>query len=267
MAQISVAVVESQRTFADALASRLGVEADLRLVAVVESAAAGRRLLEGRHVDIALIDSELTPAGGILAEVAGIRAVIPPPVRVILLGPVPEPAHTVQALRTGIAGWVPKEESIEQLLGVIHGVMRDEIWLPATAMGPVLRLLVRELGGQEDCPKHPLESLTPREREVLAYLVAGVGRRETAERLHLSAHTVRSHLQNLMGKLGVHTTLEAVAVARQAQLSSSGSPGSSVWHPLGPSVRPTSDAGSAHRPSPGGESPARMPRQSGHRTT
>jgi DNA-binding NarL/FixJ family response regulator len=237
MAQISVAVVEGQRTFADALASRLAVEADLRLVAVVESAAAGRRLLEGRHVDIALIDSELTPAGNILAEVADIRAAISPPVRVILLGPVPEPAHTVEALRTGIAGWVPKEESIEQLMAVIHGVMRDEIWLPATAMGPVLRLLVRELGGQEDCPKHPLESLTPREREVLAYLVEGVGRRETAERLHLSAHTVRSHLQNLMGKLGVHTTLEAVAVARQAQLSSSGSRCSSVRHPLGLSVR------------------------------
>jgi DNA-binding NarL/FixJ family response regulator len=226
MAQISVAVVEGQRTFADALASRLAVEPDLRLVAVAESVSAGRRLLEGRHVDVALIDSELTQAGSILAEVAGIRAVIPPPVRVIMLGPVPDPAYTVEALRTGIAGWVPKEESTEQLLGVIHGVMRDEIWLPATAMGPVLRLLVRELGGQEDCPKHPLDSLTPREREVLAYLVEGIGRRETAELMNLSAHTVRSHLQNLMGKLGVHTTLEAVAVARQAQLCSSGDPGS-----------------------------------------
>lgn len=220
MAQISVAVVAGQRTFADALAARLAVEPGLRLAAVAASAAAGRRLVQGRHVDVALIDSELTPAHDILAEVARIRAAILPPARVIMLGPVPDPADTVEALRAGVAGWVPKEESIEQLLTAVSGVMRDEIRLPSTVVGHVLRLLVREHGGPEDCPKRPLDSLTPREREVLGYLAEGIGRRETAERMHLSAHTVRSHLQNLMGKLGVHTALEAVAVARQAQLCS-----------------------------------------------
>jgi DNA-binding NarL/FixJ family response regulator len=123
----------------------------------------------------------------------------------------------VEALRTGIVGWIPKEESIEQLLRTISGVMRDEMWLPAAAMGPVLRLLLHERHEQDATVNHPLGSLTPREREVLTYLAEGIGRREAAERMHLSAHTVRSHLQNLMAKLGVHTTLEAVAVARQAQ--------------------------------------------------
>jgi DNA-binding NarL/FixJ family response regulator len=212
-----VVVIDGQRTFADALAARLTVEPGLLLVAVAESAAAARRLLDGRHVDIVLLDSELPQSLDLAAELTEIRAAASRSARVIMLGPVPEAPQTVEALRTGIVGWIPKEESIEQLLRTISGVMRDEMWLPAAAMGPVLRLLLHERDEQDATVNHPLGSLTPREREVLTYLAEGIGRREAAERMHLSAHTVRSHLQNLMAKLGVHTTLEAVAVARQAQ--------------------------------------------------
>lgn len=219
MTQIKVIVFAGQRTFADALASRLAAESGLFLVAVAESATDVRRMLDRRHADIVLLDSEMTQSLQLAAELAVTRAATPQPVRVIMLGTVPAAARTVEALRTGIAGWVPKEESIEHLLRAIRSAMRDETWLPATAVGPVLQLLLHERDEQEASIQHPLGSLTPREREVLAYLAEGIGRREAAERMHLSAHTVRSHLQNLMAKLGVHTTLEAVAVARQAQYS------------------------------------------------
>ncbi len=56
----------------------------------------------------------------------------------------------------------------------------------------------------------------PREREVLRCMVAGLGRKAVAERLYLSPHTVRTHMQNVLGKLGVHSTLQAVALARRA---------------------------------------------------
>jgi len=57
-------------------------------------------------------------------------------------------------------------------------------------------------------------ALTPREREVLGYLTTGSELREVARQLHMSLRTVNTHLQNLRGKLGVHSTLEAVALAR-----------------------------------------------------
>ena len=57
-------------------------------------------------------------------------------------------------------------------------------------------------------------ALTPREREVLLYLTKGCGQPEVARRLHMSAKTVNTHLHNLRGKLGVHSTLEAVSLAR-----------------------------------------------------
>jgi DNA-binding NarL/FixJ family response regulator len=211
MTRIRVAVIDGQRTFADALAARLTAEPDLLVVAVSESAATARRLLHDRHVDVLLLDSEL-------ARDPALGAVVSPPPRVIFLGPVPDASRMVEALRAEIAGWVSKQESVEHLLRVIRGVMHGETWLPAEAVGPVLRLLLGQLGHGRASSPDPLQRLTPREREVLAYLAEGIGRREAAQRMHLSAGTVRSYVQNLMGKLGVHSALEAAAVARQAHL-------------------------------------------------
>jgi two-component system, NarL family, nitrate/nitrite response regulator NarL len=70
-------------------------------------------------------------------------------------------------------------------------------------------------GHNEPDPDHPwLAALTPREREVLLYLMKGYGLNEVAEQLHMSSRTVHTHLQNLRSKLGVHSTLEAVTLAR-----------------------------------------------------
>jgi DNA-binding NarL/FixJ family response regulator len=59
-------------------------------------------------------------------------------------------------------------------------------------------------------------ALTPREREVLQCMVSGMTRSSIAQHLFLSPNTVRTHMQNVLGKLGVHSTLAAVAVARRA---------------------------------------------------
>lgn len=218
MTEIRVIVVDGQRTFADALTSRLAAEPGMRVIGAAESAAAARMLVTGRDVDVMLLDSALGAGLDLAADLASGAAARPQPVRVIMLGTVPEAADVVAALRAGIAGWVPKEESIEYLCDAIRGVMRDQTWLPPTVVGLVLRLLMYQHDERDPMSGHPLASLTPREREVLAYLAEGVGRREVAERMHLSANTVRSHLQNLMMKLEVHSTLEAVALARRAQL-------------------------------------------------
>ena len=119
----------------------------------------------------------------------------------------------VAAVRAGVAAWVRKDESIDHLLRVIRGVARGETWLPPTELGGVLRLLIEDKDDRQDHDEL-LAALTPREREVLFHLVQGAGRKEVAERLQLSANTVRTHLQSLMGKLGVHSTLEVVALTR-----------------------------------------------------
>ncbi|MEU3313244.1 LuxR C-terminal-related transcriptional regulator [Streptomyces sp. NPDC048387] len=153
------------------------------------------------------------PADGI-ALVAGVRTAHPG-VRTVVLAERDDPRRAAQALQAGASGWVAKDCSLSRLLAVIRGVLREETHLPPALLTGVLRELTAARKHRTDSERL-VESLTPREHEVLRCMVAGLGRKDVAARLFLSPHTVRTHMQNVLGKLGVHSTLAAVALARRA---------------------------------------------------
>ncbi len=204
-------IVDQHLAFRDALAARLQAEPDLTVVGKAHSAEFAPRVLVGRPADVILLDAEL-PDDSAIAFCAELtrRAAAP---RVVMLSAASKPGRIVAAVRAGAAGWVRKDESVDHLLRAVRGVVRGETWLPATELGPVLRLLIKEQDNRRDCDDL-LAALTPRERDVLFHLVDGAGRKEVAERMQLSANTVRTYLNSLMAKLGVHSTLEVVALAR-----------------------------------------------------
>ena len=204
-------IVDQQRTFHDALAVRLRAEKDMIVAAEAESTEAARRALAGRAADVILLDAELPDHSAVAFCTEMTQRVHAP--RVVMLSAASDAQRIVVAVRAGAAAWVRKDASIDHLLGVIRGVVRGETCLPPTELGGVLRLLMEEQNDRQGCDEL-LAVLTPREREVLFHLVQGAGRKEVAERLQLSANTVRTHLQSLMGKLGVHSTLEVVALTR-----------------------------------------------------
>ena len=99
---------------------------------------------------------------------------------------------------------------------MIRGVARGESWLPPSETADVLQVLI---WGRDRHRENQLllNKLTPRERAVLACLAEGAAHREAvAAQLHLSVNTVRTHIRNLMAKLGVHSMLEAVVLTRDA---------------------------------------------------
>ncbi len=188
-------------------------------------------LIVGRHADVVLLDADLPGNAAVhLCEELSGRADAP---RVVMLSRRSEPGRIADSVRAGAAAWVRKEESLAYLLQVIRGVAVGEMWLPPAETEAVLRVLLQEHEQQRESDRL-LASLTRREREVLACLADGAGRQDVAERLHLSANTVRTHLQNLMAKLGVHSTLEAVALTR-SQLTAV-LPAQPAKAPLGPNL-------------------------------
>ena len=211
VAQIRIVVLDRQRAFADVLGARLDLEDDVAVVGVVHSVGAAMGLMVGGRADIILLDGDWPgdAAFSLCEEMSG-RNDAP---RVVMLSDTSEAARIVQAVRASAAAWVRKDESMDQLLRVVRGVARGETWLPPAEMGQVLRMLMRERD-ERSGNDQLFASLTPREREVLFHLAEGAGRHDVAELLHLSANTVRTHLQSLMAKLGVHSTLEAVALTR-----------------------------------------------------
>jgi DNA-binding NarL/FixJ family response regulator len=251
MQSIRVLVVDDHRIFAESLAAALAAEQDIE-VAVAGGVQAALRCLErgvadGRRFGVLLVDADLSspagPAGdgsargaaaaaGGLASSAGRQAWseasnaggIPlvvrvcsehPGVRIVVLAERDDPRQAASALQAGAGGWVAKDCSLSRLLQVIRGVLRDETHLPPALLTGVLKELTASRKHRTESERL-VESLTPREREVLRCMVAGLGRKAVAEQLYLSPHTVRTHMQNVLGKLGVHSTLAAVALARRA---------------------------------------------------
>jgi DNA-binding NarL/FixJ family response regulator len=121
------------------------------------------------------------------------------------------------AIVAGAVSWVPKQVTVEKLAAVVTAAARDEAWLPAAVLAPVLRRLAT--GDHLPARHNPIDRLTVRERQVLRYTARGLSRREIAARMNVSVNTVRSHSQHMLTKLGVHTTLEAVALALRADAS------------------------------------------------
>lgn len=138
-----------------------------------------------------------------------------PGTRTVVLAERDDPRQAASALQAGAGGWVAKDCSLSRLLQVVRGVLKDETHLPPALLTGVLKELTASRKHRTES-ELLVESLTPREREVLRCMVAGLGRKAVAERLYLSPHTVRTHMQNVLGKLNVHSTLAAVALARRA---------------------------------------------------
>ncbi|MGA5818485.1 LuxR C-terminal-related transcriptional regulator [Kitasatospora sp. NPDC094028] len=141
-----------------------------------------------------------------------------PGLRAVVLAVADDPHRAARALHAGATGWVAKESSLARLLAVIRGVLRDETHLPPALLTGVIRELTTARRDRTESERL-VDTLTPREKQILRCMVAGLGRQAVAERLYLSPHTVRTHMQNVLGKLGVHSTLAAVAVARRAGVS------------------------------------------------
>ncbi|GGT34696.1 response regulator transcription factor [Streptomyces purpureus] len=246
MVRIRVLVVDDHRIFAESLAAALAAEPDVDVSAAGSGPAALRCLeraaAEGRRFDVMLVDADLgagaapavarpvpdgpDPLVDGISLVTGVRSG-QPAVRMVVLAEKDDPRRAALALQAGASGWVAKDCSLQRLLTVIRGVLRDETHLPPALLTGVLRELTAARKHRTES-EQLVESLTPREREVLRCMVAGLGRKAVAERLFLSPHTVRTHMQNVLGKLGVHSTLAAVALARRAGVGPAESAGDVV---------------------------------------
>jgi DNA-binding NarL/FixJ family response regulator len=209
---VRLLILAQETTFADALATRLEAEPGLEVVAALHGRIPSPQLFTGSLADVVLLDGDLPgDAAFTLCQELSRRGRTP---YVIIISVSSDPRRIVRGLETGAAGWVRKDESVDRLIDVIHGVIRGETWLPPSDTGEVLRQLMRQRDPGYNGDGALLAALTQREREVLVCLAEGSDRRDTAKHLHMSPNTVRTHLQNLMAKLGVHSALEAVALTR-----------------------------------------------------
>lgn len=208
MGSIRVLVVDGQRAFAQALSVRLAMEPRLTVVGNATSGASAPTEVEVLGPDVVVLDGSLNRDGGV-ALVRRLRAEHPD-VRIVVLAAVENVRHACDAIRAGASAIVMRDAGISEVIRAIEGSVRGESWMPPHLLtGVLLELQAVSKRAEHD----PIDSLTPREREVLRCMMEGLNRASIARRLMLSVNTVRTHTQNLLVKLEVHTSIEAVSVA------------------------------------------------------
>jgi len=206
-----ILVVDDHVSFAEALAYRLDAEPGVHAFAATTVQQA-QWVLAQRHVDVVLLNIGLEGGKGI--GFARRAAAENSAVRIVVVTASEAEEHILEALDAGVSGWVPKGESVEYLMTVVNGTLCGETWIPPRLLTQVLAELKAATRHRTDHDQG-LAVLTKREREILQCLVSGMTRDEIAEQLYLSRNTVRTHIQNSLKKLNVHSTLAAVSLARR----------------------------------------------------
>ncbi len=208
-----VLIVDDQQLFADAVAAALqdhGVD-----VAAAPDGRAALDFLEEHAADVVLLDIGLPGQSGL--EVG--RAILErrPESRLIALTALQDASVADEALAVGFAGYLTKDTQLGTLMDAIQVVFDGEVVVP----GHLVRSVSRP-GRVDDDVALLVSQLTGRELEVLELLAAGRPSDAIASALYISRNTVRTHVQSILAKLGVHSRLEAAAFAARHGLFANG---------------------------------------------
>jgi DNA-binding NarL/FixJ family response regulator len=210
--RVRILLADAHSLFREAVRMALEGQPDMRVVAEAGDGAEAVATAERIQPDVVLLDALLPNHDGVRAtELISNRV---PSCHVVLVASEDNQGLLLSAVLAGARGFVTKGSPLADLIDTARGVARGETRIPARLLGPLLDRLVRRHEEQDEAMQR-ISKLTARERQVLALLAEGGDNHAIAQALIISPQTARTHVQNVLGKLGVHSRLEAAALARR----------------------------------------------------
>jgi DNA-binding NarL/FixJ family response regulator len=206
---ISVLVVDDHRTFAEALALAVRLERDME-AQVASSGVDAVGIVKEEHPNVILLDIEMPGMSGI-ETIRRLRETYPE-AKVVVLSAHDDDLSKARAVEAGAIGYVSKFTPLTELPDTVRKAHKGEPILDTQERTRLLRHL-RHRRHQEATERQRVNRLTPRQTEILQMLAQGVPTSEIAGKLGMSPLTLRTHVQNILTRLGVHTKLEAMALA------------------------------------------------------
>lgn len=218
----SVLVVDDQFLIRSGLTALLTAAPGYEVVGEAADGEEAVRLAAETRPDVVLMDIRMPGTDGIAATERILAARRDSPdgpdggPKVLVLTTFDSDEYVFRALRVGASGFLVKDTPPDRLLAAIATVHAGEMLFSPRA----LRGLIDTYAAPVARPPHPgLDALTPREREVLGLVGAGLPNADIAERLVLSAATVKTHVHRCMSKLGLSSRAQAVVVAHEFGLA------------------------------------------------
>jgi two-component system NarL family response regulator len=212
---VKVLIADEHSLFMEAMRVALVSEPGLEIVAEARDGLQAAAEADRTQPDVAVVDANLPNGNGIRATTL-IREVAPD-CRVLVLSNEEDLRTLVAALKAGASGFLTKEAPLEDLLEATRMIHRGETYIPRRVLGDLLSWLMSRREEQGEALRRAGQ-LTRREREVLGILAEGGNNDAIAQALVISPQTARTHIQNVLGKLGVHSRLEAAAFVRRNDL-------------------------------------------------
>jgi DNA-binding NarL/FixJ family response regulator len=197
---IRILVVDDHHVVRQGLVALLKTVPDIQVVAEAADGVEAIDLYRAHKPDITLMDLRLPTLGGVEA-IQRIRSEFPT-ARIIVLTTYDGDEDIYRALQAGAKGYLLKGMSVDELITAIHAVHAGKSRIPA----PIAEKLAERMGGPE---------LTNRELSVLQLIVRGRSNKEIASDLVISEATVKTHINSLLGKLGVTDRTQAATAAIQ----------------------------------------------------
>jgi DNA-binding NarL/FixJ family response regulator len=216
-APIRVAIVDDQGMVRAGFTSLLAAEPDIEVVGDAADGEAAVDLVTRLLPDVTLMDIRMPVLDGIAATRRLVRAQVATKILVLTTFDLDE--YVFEALRVGASGFLLKDAPAEELAAAIRVVAAGE-----SLLAPVVTRRVIDAFVTRAAPTSParvdesLGALTPRELEVLGLIARGLSNSDIAERLYVSEGTTKTHVSNLLTKLGLRDRVQAVVYAYEVGL-------------------------------------------------
>jgi len=211
--KIRVLLVDDHRVVADALARLLGAEPDIEVVKTATSMSELARSID-RKVDVVLISYLLPDGNG--ADATRLVKSKRPDVRVIVFGRLTDAYAAARVTRAGGDAFLDRDSTSSELIDRLRSTCAQRDGLTATAARQMIAS-GRRRKSRRTTVLGP-DGLTPRELDVLRALALGRTTQQICSEFGIGQNTVRTHVQNIIAKLRVHSRLEAVSLAMRERI-------------------------------------------------
>ena len=205
-----ILLVEDHASFRQTLAFVFDQQPEFEVVAQAGSLAETRGAMDGIEADLGVLDLSL-PDGEGTELIEELRETNPEFAALVLTASLDRAEHA-RAVEAGAAGVLHKAADVDTILDATLRLGEGETLLSEDELVALLRLAGQNREEEVEA-RASIEQITPREVEVLQALAQGLSNKEIAARLHMSLDTERTHMMNILNKLGVHSRLQALVFA------------------------------------------------------